>query len=458
MSRRRGSSVSGATPKLQRRLEIRKIFNTIDNDGSGTVTISEFEQALRDFPSLQKFFASKGDTAKLFEELDTDGNDEVSWSEFLVFLEKLETEPNTNVSDLDFAKFFKDMNVEEGGEKEKEKALVHDVVMEVTFYNGEISVEYMSEEDTRVALEPDNKIKVNVDTNASAAAAKHVQERDLDKAWEEIITTEIHKAAIYACQQSLDTMAEAKKEISEKLLLAGKKILDDEQKYLDRVKIIKDRELEQKKREMESKAASVILEKNDDLDDMSSTGFHGEAEVEEFLKNRSPIDIPALNDEMDALRVELEEMKRKEEEQRVRNEQDEREQKAKDDKNRRRSSVHFDTNAPTTSDASKPFSSTVSQEDFGAVDADGDGKISRDEWRLWADAEITFLEQANTEKMEIMAENKRLRQALTKPSLTQQEEFLQVQDLEMAELNDQVVELQFIQDQLEAELAISSST
>ena len=177
--------------------------------------------------------------------------------------------------------------------------------------------------------------------------------------------------------------------------------------------------------------------------------------MEEFLKNRSPIDIPALDEEMKALRAELEELKRKEEEQSKREEQDVREQKVKDDLNRRRSSVHFDTNAPSTREAGKPFSSVVSQEDFGAVDADGDGKISRDEWRLWADAEITFLEQANKDKMEIMAENKRLRQALTKPSLSQQEEFLQVQDLEMAELNDQAVEMQFLQDQLEAELAIS---
>ena len=33
-----------ATPQLQRRLEVRKIFDSIDIDGGGTVTISEFEQ------------------------------------------------------------------------------------------------------------------------------------------------------------------------------------------------------------------------------------------------------------------------------------------------------------------------------------------------------------------------------------------------------------------------------
>ena len=53
--------------------------------------------------------------------------------------------------------------------------------MEVTPYNGEVSVVYMSKEDTRVALEPDNKILVNIETDAKAAAEKHVKERNLDE-------------------------------------------------------------------------------------------------------------------------------------------------------------------------------------------------------------------------------------------------------------------------------------
>ena len=137
--------------------------------------------------------------------------------------------------------------------------------MEVTFYNGEISVVYMSKEDTRVALEPENKILVDIDIDAARAAAEHVRDRNLDQSWEEMITTEIQKAAIYACQQSLDTMTEAKKEISEKLLAAGNKILYDEPKYLDKVKAIYQRELEQKKREIESK-----VRKRESLKDIDS--------------------------------------------------------------------------------------------------------------------------------------------------------------------------------------------
>jgi hypothetical protein len=54
-----------------------------------------------------------------------------------------------------------------------------------------------------------------------------------------------------------------------------------------------------------------------------------------------------------------------------------------------------------------------------------------------------------------MAENKRLRSALMKPSAAKQEEMLMRQDIEMAELNDALVEVKLQQDQIEAELAVA---
>ena len=171
----------------------------------------------------------------------------------------------------------------------------------------------------------------------------------------------------------------------------------------------------------------------------------------EFLKNRSmkgvPPTIEALDEELQSYKVELEAFKKKDEEQKEREERDQKEQQARDELTRRKSKVQFDPKNPETKE--------VSGENFGTLDADGDGRISRDEWRSWADAEIVFLEQANKDKQEIMSENRRLRQALKKPTPAQQETLLQTQDLEMAELNDRAVEVKLIQDQLEAELAIS---
>ena len=54
-----------------------------------------------------------------------------------------------------------------------------------------------------------------------------------------------------------------------------------------------------------------------------------------------------------------------------------------------------------------------------------------------------------------MAENKRLGSALMKPSAAKQEEMLMRQDIEMAELNDALVEVKLQQDQIEAELAVA---
>jgi len=50
--------------------------------------------------------------------------------------------------------------------------------------------------------------------------------------------------------------------------------------------------------------------------------------------------------------------------------------------------------------------------DFDMIDADGDGQISREEWRKWADEKMTMLVTLNQERMQIVSENRRLRQAL----------------------------------------------
>ncbi|GMH49892.1 hypothetical protein TrVE_jg818 [Triparma verrucosa] len=437
----RRSSVSGNTPKLQRRLEVRKIFDQIDRDGSGTVTIQEFEEAMELYPNLSSFFASKiPSTSSLFKELDIDGNGEVSWNEFLQFLQKVESNPDVNVSASDFDKFFAE-SVKITDEELADESLVQDVVMEVTFFNSQIYVAYMSANDTRVALEPDNKLLVNIDTDAVEAAKEHVRDRNLDELWIPEIEKEVYKGILYACEKSIDTMTEAKKEISEKLLTKGKSLVKDENLFHKRV----DEFWKKKHDDEEMQKVAAVLDSHKDLEDLDKTGFEGEAEVEAFLKNRMPLNFNELNAELSTLKTELEEFKAKEEANKKREEEEQKAQADRDANSGRRSSVAF---APD-------LKSEDGGPSFASVDADGDGKVSRDEWRMWADGEIAFLEQSNKEKVEIMAENKRLRSALMKPSAAKQEEMLMRQDIEMAELNDALVEVKLQQDQIEAELAVA---
>lgn len=231
------------------------------------------------------------------------------------------------------------------------------------------------------------------------------------------------------------------------------------------------------------------MESHRDLEDLDKTGFEGEAEVEAFLKNRMPLNFNELNTELSTLKIEMEEFKAKEEANKKREEEEQKAQADRDANSGRRSSVAF---APDVK-------SEEGGNSFASVDADGDGMVSRDEWRAWADGtsslhsllvihchftpriveehlvrpltgsisfilltpitarigESAFLEQSNKEKMEIMAENKRLRSALMKPSAAKQEEMSMRQDIEMAELNDALVEVKLQQDQLEAELAVA---
>lgn len=65
---------------------VRRLFNQLDRNGDGGVSIKEFKQAMKD-PSLHAIFdaleISAGDAWALFTQLDRDGDAEVNVDEFL---------------------------------------------------------------------------------------------------------------------------------------------------------------------------------------------------------------------------------------------------------------------------------------------------------------------------------------------------------------------------------------
>ena len=150
-----------------------------------------------------------------------------------------------------------------------------------------------------------------------------------------------------------------------------------------------------------------------------------------LAQNRSPVTMATLNAELNVLRMELQQHKTREEERKQR----------------------IDAANGGGGEEGKQGEEKSA---FAKVDADGDGRISRDEWRDWADAEIKFMSSANEERGKIIMENRRLRTALTNPSESQKESRLRQQDAEMAVLQEQIVLQQLINENLKAELKISS--
>ena len=182
--------------------------------------------ALSSNPQLSNFFASKiPSTTNLFSEIDLNGDGEVNWTEFLTFLERIEKTTDAVVTDEDIDKFFSTEAPHVGFEPE---TYAQDVAIELTFYNGELYSTYMSPSDTRVSLEPSNKIVVSVSTVPEDAAAEHIRSRGLDGSWLGAVTREVKKAVLYACEKSVDTMNEAREEIGAALREKGEFILEKE--------------------------------------------------------------------------------------------------------------------------------------------------------------------------------------------------------------------------------------
>jgi len=67
--------------------QLKSLFNDMDRDGSGTITIDELEDHLQD-PAVKAYFASldidPSDTWTLFSLLDADGTNEIDLEEFII--------------------------------------------------------------------------------------------------------------------------------------------------------------------------------------------------------------------------------------------------------------------------------------------------------------------------------------------------------------------------------------
>lgn len=289
----------------------------------------------------------------------------------------------------------------------------------------------MDAHDTRVDLEPENKIVVGVGTtDCEQVARDHIKKRGLDEKWLPTVTKEVRKAVVYACKRSIDTMSEARSEVDGKYRTVGERVLGNENEFLRAVESwLEEKELKelQMEEDKETEAAKKGEEKDKGENPPPPSDFSTE-EILEFLKNRSPVSVATLNAELNALKMELQQHKLREKERKAR------------------------------VDAANGVGEEKQGEEksnFAKVDADGDGRINREEWRSWADAEIKFMKDANEERAAIIVENRRLRTALTKPSESQKEDRLRAQDQELAVFQEQIVSAQLLNENLQAELKIA---
>lgn len=73
--------------------ELKKLFMSIDTDGSGSVTSKEWGKAIgQHWKEMGKFFGglSMGEVGKMFKKLDADGSGDLTWDEFENALQQLD--------------------------------------------------------------------------------------------------------------------------------------------------------------------------------------------------------------------------------------------------------------------------------------------------------------------------------------------------------------------------------
>lgn len=82
---RRASLGIGSTPKLNRRLELRKLFDEIDTDRNGALSVAELHAEITRNAPLHDFFAAVyAKEEELFAAMDTNGDGVITWEEFMV--------------------------------------------------------------------------------------------------------------------------------------------------------------------------------------------------------------------------------------------------------------------------------------------------------------------------------------------------------------------------------------
>ena len=90
-----------AEAALELRLRLRAIFDQLDHDGDGGVSVGELQRAMRCNNEVARFFASSGSADEgihLFRRLDQDGNGVISWEEFMAYVASVEAEEDQRVS------------------------------------------------------------------------------------------------------------------------------------------------------------------------------------------------------------------------------------------------------------------------------------------------------------------------------------------------------------------------
>ena len=419
MSRPKRGTIFSSGQKVERRLELKKLFSEIDIDHSGTISLAELTSVITSQPKLRDFFTHKNasgstfDASDIFSAIDSNHDGTISWNEFQAHVTSLEAMPNNVVTHTEIDAFFVRDDKKQGNTN------IRELAMEIDVGPSNAHSSFLSADDARVHLEPKNKLLINPTTDIIRAATEHCQKRNITQPeLINLVIDEVGKGVEEASKNTAQHMNDSFHDMWGNMEGFAREISEMEPLLIESCA----------KPDHKNGESSV-----DDDCEYNEDEMH---DIREFLRKfKKSKGIKVVSEQ-----IVLKELEK------IKNQKLNLEEKIKAEK------IDYDEEDPADNDNDNDNANT--EEAFADVDTDGDGKIDRKEWRSWADEQIKIADENNRQRMQIIEMNRRLRKALT--SGVQSEEFREKEarenDAIMSALSEELALAQMQNSNLQAEL------
>lgn len=356
-----------SAPKLERRLQTRKIFDECDTSNRGQLSMNDFCFAMSRSQTVRDYFSGhNADASTIFRSIDTDGDGVISWEEFVNYCsnmdENVETDavqPGAKAGGEDLADGATTDSNEHVQDINDPDAVAR--FLQVEFREDQsMIITIMEPGDTRVLVAPKNQLlKLNSTSHAIDVAAEYAHRLNLSPTQHAVLFEHVERAIIKACIQELRMLRVAKRECENEMDSMATMLMEEETKYINRLQ-----------HELEAQSDSKIMT------------------PEEYLASLpSPVTPGSLAKTLANLQMQLEVAK----------------QAAT---KRRAQSVK----------AGAPGAAGVEQlndlMNMSTVDLDGDGIITRSEWRQWMEQKTAILKASNDQRQHLIQENSKLRKII----------------------------------------------
>lgn len=368
----------GSTPKFERRLHLREIFNGLDKDYSGTISIAELHACIQQSNALKDFFRKvHPDEGSLFDAMDLNGDGAITWDEFMTFLSQAENGLSVEIpQDKGGIPYFRGRLRLARDDKSLQLSMEPvKMVLEVLLDGEGIMATKLVDTDAfQAPLNPMKHITVSSMTSEveiNDIVADFVESRAFEAKHEETLTKKIRAAVIKASQKEQRFVDINKKKLQKRLSELARQLITSEGARIAQQEIAKE-------------CISATDESTKSIRQSTTLEAVEEIENEVYSLNEQGCTTPRhLAAKLNQLQMDLQKTK---------------------------AALEVASQRPSYESKKE---SIPRADEFNAADTDQDGVLSRTEWVLWSQKKMEIMRRANEQRIHLIKENTHLRNALS---------------------------------------------